>query len=34
MHGRCAMEIEVLHQGVEECQMVAGCCTGGTSARK
>jgi putative radical SAM-modified peptide len=29
------MEIEVLNQGVEECQMVAGCCTGGAnSARK
>ena len=29
------MEIEVLNQGVEEYQMVAGCCSGGTtSARK
>lgn len=29
------MGIEVLNQGVEEGQMVASCCTGGTnSARK
>ncbi len=28
------MEIEVLNQGVEECQMVAGCCTGGTNSSR
>jgi len=28
------MEIEVLNQGVEESQMVAGCCTGGTNSTR
>ncbi len=28
------MEIEVLNQGVEECQMVAACCSGGTSSTR
>jgi putative radical SAM-modified peptide len=25
------MEIEVLNQGVEECQIVASCCSGGAT---
>ncbi|WP_083768557.1 geopeptide [Trichlorobacter lovleyi] len=28
------MAIEVLNQGMEECQMVASCCTGGTSSTR
>ncbi|MGE0920078.1 geopeptide [Trichlorobacter lovleyi] len=28
------MAIEVLNQGMEECQMVAACCTGGTSSTR
>jgi len=28
------MEIEVLNQGVEECQMVSTCCSGGTSSSR
>lgn len=28
------MVIEVLNQGVEECQMVAACCSGGTNSTR
>lgn len=28
------MEIEVLSQGLEECQMVATCCSGGSGSAR
>jgi putative radical SAM-modified peptide len=28
------MAIEVLNQGVDECQMVAACCSGGTTSTR